>query len=80
MTGYILINKDLQAPVCNELTKEIIFYPNVELALIAANKTVIQVKAVKATLTYDETWNTQSFKSVLQRSLSIQAWKGTRKN
>ena len=57
MTGYILINKDLQAPVCNELTKEIIFYPNVELALIAANKTVIQVKAVKATLTYDETSN-----------------------
>jgi hypothetical protein len=54
MNGYILINKDLQLPVCNELTKEIIFYPNVELALIAANKTVIQVKAVKATLSYDE--------------------------
>ena len=52
MTGYILINKDLQAPVCNELTKEIIFYPNVELALIAANKTVIQVKAVKAELVF----------------------------
>lgn len=55
MNGYILINKDLQVPVRNELTKEIIFYPNVELTLIAANKTVIQVKAVKATLTYDET-------------------------
>ncbi len=57
MNGYILINKDLQLPITNELTKEIIFYPNVELALIAANKTVIQVKAVKATLTYDETSN-----------------------
>jgi|JI9StandDraft_2_1071091.scaffolds.fasta_scaffold03104_6 hypothetical protein len=55
MNGYILINTVLSLPVRNELTKEIIFYPNVELALIAANKTVIQVKAVKATLTYDET-------------------------
>lgn len=54
MNGYILINTALSLPVRNELTKEIIFYPNVELALIAANKTVIQVKAVKATLTYDE--------------------------
>lgn len=53
MNGYILINKDLQLPVCNELTKEIIFYPNVELALIAANKTVIQVKAVKAELVFE---------------------------
>lgn len=53
MNGYILINKDLDIPVCNEMTKEIIFYPNVELALIAANKTVIKVKAVKATLTYE---------------------------
>ncbi len=52
MNGYILINKDLQLPVTNELTKEIIFYPNVELALIAANKTVIQVKAVKAELVF----------------------------
>lgn len=52
MNGYILINKDLQLPVINELTKEIIFYPNVELALIAANKTVIQVKAVKAELVF----------------------------
>jgi hypothetical protein len=55
MNDYILINTVLSLPVRNELTKEIIFYPNVELALIAANKTVIQVKAVKATLTYDET-------------------------
>ncbi len=52
MNGYILINKEADRPVTNEMTKEIIFYPNVELALIAANKTVIQVKAVKAELVF----------------------------
>lgn len=53
MNGYILINTQTTLPVCNELTKEIIFYPNVELALIAANKTVIQVKAVRTTISIE---------------------------
>lgn len=47
MNGYILINKDLQLPVTNEMTKEIIFYPNVELALIAANKNSHSSKGCK---------------------------------
>lgn len=53
MNGYILINKSTNLPVCNEMTKEIVFYDNVEMALMAANKTLIPVKAVKATLVYE---------------------------
>ena len=47
--SYVLYNEDTKSVVCDELSKTVILYHTIELALIAANKSVIRVSVKPST-------------------------------
>lgn len=50
INGYILLNEETEFPIANELTGEIVIYYNTELALIAANKSIVKVNVKQVKL------------------------------